>query len=77
MANDRVEQALAGEVAYDDLSGSEQTAVRVAWRSQVKTRIAGLDLTDELRRSGLPWSEADTDGNVVIRGDGPMKPPAP
>ncbi|RFA10752.1 hypothetical protein B7R54_17230 [Subtercola boreus] len=61
-----ITEVLAGVSSYDDLRDSEQAVVRVAWNDRVAARIAELDFTDELLEAGLPWAEADADGNVIM-----------
>jgi hypothetical protein len=62
-----VERVLAGEMSYDDLDEPAQALVRSAWDRKLGARISVVDFEEELRASGRPWAEADSDGNVVVR----------
>ncbi len=66
---DAVSRVLRGERAYDELTDDrEQAVVRAGWREQLEQRIASIDLEPQLAEAGLPWVEADADGELVTRG---------
>jgi hypothetical protein len=62
----QVEAVLNGTMAYDDADGPAQDIVRDEWERLITERIAAADFTEELKASGLPWCEADADGNVIV-----------
>ncbi len=62
-----VERVLAGDGSYDALSEREQAIVRAAWDERVAARRAALDYEATFIATGESWSEADPDGNVIIR----------
>jgi len=62
-----IQRVLAGDGSYDDLSEREQAAVRVEWDQLVTERRETLDFEAEFLAAGETWSEADDDGNLVIR----------
>jgi len=70
VTHDAIERVLSGQDAYDAADERTQAVVRAAWDEELSARIARLDLTEELEASGLPWTEADEDGAVVVRGPG-------
>ena len=62
-----IERVLAGKAPYDSLADPEQAVVRSEWDERVESALAGLDLEDELKKSGQSWSEVDAEGNLVQR----------
>lgn len=68
VTHDLIERVLTGRASYDDADDRAQAVIRAAWDEQIADRIASLDLTGELEAAGVPWAEADDDGNVVERG---------
>jgi uncharacterized protein HemY len=70
VTHDAIERVLTGQDAYDAADDRTQAMVRAAWDEELTARIAGLDFTERLQASGLPWAEADDDGVVVVRGPG-------
>ena len=62
-----VARVLAGDGSYDALSEREQAIVRAAWDERMTSRREGLDLSAEFIAAGESWSEADDDGNLVVR----------
>lgn len=70
VTHDAIARVLAGRASYDALPERAQALVRASWEEQVAERLAGLDLEDRLRAAGAPWTEADDDGNIVVRGPG-------
>lgn len=64
-----IKRVLAGDGSYDDLSEREQAIIRAAWGEQMAQRRASLDLAAEFRAAGETWTEADDQGNVVVRGE--------
>jgi hypothetical protein len=74
--SEKIDRVLAGQASYDELGERAQAMVRVAWDKRMAERIDGLDFTERLRAAGLPWSEADDDGSVVMRDAGPPAPGA-
>lgn len=67
VTHDVIDNVLSGRALYDELSERGQAVVRAAWNDEVSTRIAKLDFEESLRATGLPWAEADGEGNTVIR----------
>ncbi len=67
VTNQAVQLVLAGKTSYDTLSEESQAVVRAIWQERVAERLAGLDLTTELRETGDAWAEADADGNLIAR----------
>lgn len=61
-----VAAVLAGDGSYDFLGEREQALVRGTWAERVTVLRAGLDLAAELEADGVPYSEADQHGNVVV-----------
>jgi len=70
VTHDAIERVLAGQVSYDAVDDRTQAVVRAAWDEELAARIAGLDLTEDLRAAGRPWAEAGDDGAVVVRDPG-------
>ena len=68
-----VRQVLAGDGSYDDLAEREQALVRGAWAERTTALREGLDFEAEFAAAGESWSEADEDGNLVIRGFDPAE----
>ena len=64
----RVAAVVAGDIGYDDATDTEQRLVRALWRDQIADRLASLDLAAERQTAGETWTEADPDGNTVLRG---------
>jgi hypothetical protein len=62
-----IDNVLSGRAPYDELSDRGQAVVRATWKEQIASRIAALNFEESLRDAGLPWVEADADGNVVTR----------
>jgi len=62
-----VTQVLAGDGSYDRLGEREQAVVRGAWAGRVAALRESLDYAAAFAAAGEPYSEADEDGNVVIR----------
>lgn len=67
LVNAAVKQVLSGQRSYDDLLPGDQGIVRAVWQERVAARLAELDFAPELEAAGVPYSEADADGNVVVR----------
>lgn len=67
VTHDAIERVLTGRAAYDEVDDRSQAVVRAAWDEQIAEKIAGLDFTEQLQATGLPWAEADDDGDVVVR----------
>jgi len=65
-----IQRVLAGKAPYDALADPEQAAVRTAWDERIEAARESLNLETEFRAAGESWSEADADGNVVVRDDG-------
>lgn len=70
VTHDAIERVLTGRAAYDEVNDQAQAVVRATWDEQITARIAGLDFTERLEASGLPWAEGDEDGDVIVRGPG-------
>lgn len=68
VTHDAIERVLTGRAAYDDVDDRTQAVVRAEWDQEIAARIAGLNLSERLRASGVPWAEADGDGDLVVRG---------
>lgn len=62
-----IERVLAGDGSYDALAEREQAVVRAAWDERIADGIAGLNFEQELTAADESWSEADDDGQVVVR----------
>ncbi len=62
-----INKGLTGQAPYDGLPGGAQAVIRVVWDGQIAARIAGLEFKERLQEAGLPWVEADADGNAVVR----------
>jgi len=62
-----VAQVLAGDGSYDLLGEHEQAIVRGTWSERISSLRAGLNFEAKFKREGESFSEADADGNVVIR----------
>ncbi|WP_029145577.1 TA system antitoxin ParD family protein [Microbacterium luticocti] len=60
-------RVLAGDSSYDELGERGQAVVRAIWDERIDARRARLDFADEFTREGRSWSEADEQGNVVVR----------
>src|SRR4051794_11360881 len=71
--HDQIERVLRGQASYDELDSAAQAVVRAQWDAQLAEDLAGADLTAELNASGVPWAEADADGNLVVH-DAAAKP---
>jgi hypothetical protein len=63
-----IEAVLAGDGSYDALQEREQAIVRGTWDEQIADRLASLDLEKQFKAAGVGWTEADDDGNLVMRG---------
>ncbi len=74
VTHDAIERVLTGRAAYDDVDDRAQAVVRAAWDEQIAARIAGLDFTEELERSGEEWAEAGADGGLVVHRTGNAAP---
>jgi hypothetical protein len=59
---------MSDEIPYDELSGPEQELRRAAWDKRIAESIEAHDMERALREAGVPWVEADDDGNVIIIG---------
>lgn len=70
VTHDAIERVLTGRAAYDEVDDRAQAVVRAAWDQDIAARIAALSFTEELEATGLPWAEADADGEIVVRGPG-------
>lgn len=77
-----IASVLEGVGSYDELSAAEQVYVRVAWAQGIEASFADLDLAADFEAAGQSWSDADSDGNLVIRtsatrrsADGKHNPP--
>lgn len=68
-----IEEVLSHRMSYDELGPREQSVVRARWMEGVQRRIAQTDLEQEFRASGESWSEADKEGNLVIRDADPAR----
>ena len=55
----RIEAALEGQLAYDDLSASEQALVRGVWERSIDDALETLDLSAEFAAEGRSWAELD------------------
>lgn len=62
-----VEQVLAGDGSYDLLGEREQALVRGAWAERATALRETLDYRTTFEQAGESYSEADEDGNVIIR----------
>ncbi|BBH17107.1 hypothetical protein Back2_13940 [Nocardioides baekrokdamisoli] len=62
-----VQQVLAGNGSYDLLGEREQAVVRGNWAERWAALREGLDLEAEFKAAGRSYSEADEDGNLIIR----------
>lgn len=59
---------LEGRTSYDHVGPDAQGLVREAWASRIAARRKALDLEQQFLADGIvSWSEADPDGNLVIR----------
>ena len=59
---------LEGGTSYDHVGPDAQWLVREAWASRIAARREALDLEQQFLAGGIvSWSEADPDGNLVIR----------
>jgi hypothetical protein len=61
-----VRLVLSGQGSYDALSEESQAIVRANWEERIRANLAGLDLAEELRAAGAPWTEAAPDGTAVV-----------
>lgn len=61
-----IARVLAGEASYDDLPEDDQEVVRAEWERRLAASL-GSDRTERLVAGGVPWAEADDDGNLVMR----------
>lgn len=67
-----IDRVLAGQISYDEVGTHTQAAVRTAWREQVETDLASLDLRSRFEAEGRTrWSEADAAGNVTVTNAAP------
>lgn len=65
---DQVASVLDGRTSYDDVEPHVQTLVRQAWARRITARREALNMEDRFLANGVDsWSEADSDGRVVIR----------
>lgn len=62
-----IERVLAGDGSYDTLSEREQAIVRAAWEQSMAARRGALNFEEEFTQAGESWSEADADGQLVVR----------
>lgn len=62
-----VAQVLAGDGSYDLLGEREQALVRGAWTERATVLRENLDYRSQYEKAGESYSEADEDGNVIIR----------
>lgn len=67
MGEYEVKRVLSGEASYDSLGEQDQAVVRAIWDKQIAEARERLDLAAEFAANGEFYSEADEDGNVVIR----------
>lgn len=64
--HEQIERVLRGQESYDGLDDDAQAIVRARWDAQLAKDLAEADFTEELDAAGLPWAEADADGNIVM-----------
>ncbi len=64
-----IQRVLAGEAAYDELGERGQAVVRAIWDEEMAKRLARLDLATEFTQAGRSWTEADEQGDAVVRGN--------
>lgn len=62
-----VAQVLAGDGSYDLLGEREQALGRGTWAERITALREGLDYEAKFAASGQAYSEADTEGNLVVR----------
>lgn len=62
-----IQRVLAGQSAYDGLGERGQAVVRAIWDERMAERRARLDLAAEFTQAGRSWTEADEQGNAVVR----------
>lgn len=62
-----ITQVLAGSASYDALAEREQAVVREAWAERMTLLRKGLNYETEFAAAGESYSEADEDGNVIVR----------
>lgn len=60
-----IEQVLACEASYDDLSTREQAVVRAEWAARSEQRRRDLDFAAEFAAEGRSFVELDDEGNIV------------
>jgi hypothetical protein len=70
VTHDAIERVLTGRASYDEVDDRAQAVVRAVWDEQIAAKVGGLDFTERLQTTGLPWAEADDDGQVVVRRPG-------
>ena len=63
----RVEAALKGGIAYDDLDEIEQIVVRTTWDQGIARSVANLDLVTEFAAEGRTWTDGTADGRAIRR----------
>lgn len=62
-----IAQVLAGDGSYDRLGEREQAVVRAGWAERIAERRAQLNFEAGFVAAGESYSEADEDGNLIIR----------
>ncbi|MFF2052352.1 hypothetical protein ACFVU2_12200 [Leifsonia sp. NPDC058194] len=62
-----IQRVLAGDAAYDDLGERGQAIVRAIWDEEMSKRLARLDLAAEFTQAGRSWTDADENGDAVVR----------
>ncbi|EMY35634.1 hypothetical protein D477_003028 [Arthrobacter crystallopoietes BAB-32] len=62
-----IARVLSGADSYDSLGEQEQAIVREEWTERVTALREELNYEAAFAAAGEPYSEADEDGNVVVR----------
>ena len=60
-----IEQVLACDSSYDDLTSREQAIVRAEWAERTEQRRRTLDLVAEFESAGMSYVEQDDEGTII------------
>ncbi len=63
----QVARVLAGTGSYDSLGEPEQAIVREEWADRAEALRSGLDYAAVFVESGESYSEADENGDLIVR----------
>lgn len=62
----RVQAVLAGQRNYDELTSTEQAAVRTDWDEQLSAALESLDLSAAFGAEGHRYAELDEQGRLRV-----------